>query len=1734
MTINTIKEEWAMEFNLSLWVDKIGEKERKVLDIPKAKDSPIGVSTPTLVKNINGLQDLTFTIPRWYMDNGERVMNPLLSELTEEKKVKLQTKVGEKVQWHDFIIKGITEQKEGMTNQYSCKELATLELSKRGVDTLLNIELENNYGTIGELGNRILANSGYSVATDGDIPYATTDEVLYQMKVTSEFTAQNTLTGESQSINTGDYIYLPYKSMDWVSNSWVLKSTYDTKGYQFIWNNGKAIKNDDLREGRVFTDIEQKWNFSATNKPEGAIILAGSVSDTTGVSGSIKGRFLVESTQKTYEPIMDRFVEKVEVLNEEAGVSQGSLAYKYKETKYLTSALVKNLLVNTQNFISTDQWTSSAEMKAKTIIKPVMTNALSLNKKGGLFINSGFMRNNVQFTKGEKYVVALKARFSDPTKDTYDSANTGLSSTPTITVGFTKGSSLTPNSSQLSWTKVQSGDEIGLPIQGTHPTTLSVGSSISYNNYSYTVIEAPETSKTLGFGLSIPSHNKLGLHIEDIQVFKYVLFDGKVVLQNDAPQGIAIEETKYYALSQGQEKPLVSNDAYYRTLYRKNYESVRHLDVQRNSYYNNIVALADKFEMWAEFGFNRNQDTGEILERYVKFHRFNPNDTLNFAGFKNGINIKDINRTVNTEEITTRLIVEPSSNQFGVNGITTIARAKSNATRETSIYNFDYYINNNLLDKDQLSSDLYGTKAGDLAYLTKVKKINEELFPLTEKIVALLGELEAKKSDLVVQEELLESANREKDRLEQLIADYEKSLEDLGGTGNNNYGMSSALQNAKKSLNKTLATISSATKQQAKLSGNVTSLSSQLYGYEGKFKGLYDEVDESVLLTDDLVNKDGELLRVNADSSLSQPSSSEKGNIEVRRLFLLSEKKRLHKLFEQKYNRFLTEGVWSDGNHIDDNIYYAEAQIISAINAFPKVEYEIPVADISGFEGYEGYHFNVGEATIIEDEEFFGFSEQELFGQIVRTPYKKSVIIMETREVLDDPSQSTVVVKTYKGNHRDLVTQITTSLNSLERELGNQATQISKTYELSSNFADNRLVYEQIQSDVNAKVEEYQSQLTAEIAAAPGVTLDWLNKNTGVLDGNVLALESVKTGHLEAGVISAIKADIQLLVANTLKTDKAFIEELQSQFAAIKLINTGRIESSDGSSWWDLDSGEINLSGDNVNIKIDEEGVRTVVTSEVDKKLSDPETQDKFKGKDGTSSYLWIRYYSGDLHPLDEEDYSKITRYPTESTKWIGTRTDDYEDPPVAGAKPIEFFAWTKFVGSDGRDGVDAKLISLSASEQVFKNNTPATITVTGLAQNTSITSWTYSSNSGAFTATLPAGVTRSGNTVTITQSTMTANTLTIKASDGTYSDTVSIAKLADGVSGTDGFTVLLTNESQTFPANSSGTVTSYAGGYSDVIVYYGGTQLTCTTTATGLPTVNNTYTVTEITATTGTVTLTPSLDSSNYRITPSALTTENATRVLTIVARVNNRNYTFKKTLTYAKSKSGPQGPKGDKGDTGKADYTQFRTEYESELNVLQGKIDSKVAINTYDDNNKLVNEKFTQIEQTTDKIVSSVSDNAFEALEGLEKEITEKLGSKLSQEEIKELMGDLEKEVERVSTSITQTNKDIEIKFEGVEASIGDHGATLKNLTSTITSGQDEEGNTYTEWGSTGDAKVRVGANGIDIVSADQETMTFRDGEAYAKALYVTETIGFGNHTARKYGDGNEYTIFSWNGGE
>ena len=152
--------------------------------------------------------------------------------------------------------------------------------------------------------------------------------------------------------------------------------------------------------------------------------------------------------------------------------------------------------------------------------------------------------------------------------------------------------------------------------------------------------------------------------------------------------------------------------------------------------------------------------------------------------------------------------------------------------------------------------------------------------------------------------------------------------------------------------------------------------------------------------------------------------------------------------------------------------------------------------------------------------------------------------------------------------------------------------------------------------------------------------------------------------------------------------------------------------------------------------------------------------------------------------------------------------------------------------GPPGTNGTDAKLITLSSSSQVFKVSntgtvTPTNITVTATAINTSVSTWTYSTDGGkTFSATAPTGLSRNGNTITITGSTLSANSVVIKASDGTYGDTLTVHKVSDGANGSKGDSAsmaFLTNENVSFAANASGQISTTS--LTTNVVAYNGTE---------------------------------------------------------------------------------------------------------------------------------------------------------------------------------------------------------------------------------------------------------------------------------------------------------------------
>ncbi len=208
------------------------------------------------------------------------------------------------------------------------------------------------------------------------------------------------------------------------------------------------------------------------------------------------------------------------------------------------------------------------------------------------------------------------------------------------------------------------------------------------------------------------------------------------------------------------------------------------------------------------------------------------------------------------------------------------------------------------------------------------------------------------------------------------------------------------------------------------------------------------------------------------------------------------------------------------------------------------------------------------------------------------------------------------------------------------------------------------------------------------------------------------------------------------------------------------------------------------------------------------------------QGQKGESTYLFTRY-------ADDQNGSGFSDSPI-GKKYIGFYRHSEKTLPSNVGTGYSDWAWVKYIGED------AKSIALNATTQVFrvdKNNviSPTTLVITAQAINTSITEWLYSTNGGqTFSTTLPTGVDRNGNQITITGSTITSNSITIRAKDNTYSDTLTIYKVYDGDKGVDAPIAFLTNESIGFAANAEGQIAETTV-YCNVVAYQGTTKITPT-----------------------------------------------------------------------------------------------------------------------------------------------------------------------------------------------------------------------------------------------------------------------------------------------------------------
>ena len=160
---------------------------------------------------------------------------------------------------------------------------------------------------------------------------------------------------------------------------------------------------------------------------------------------------------------------------------------------------------------------------------------------------------------------------------------------------------------------------------------------------------------------------------------------------------------------------------------------------------------------------------------------------------------------------------------------------------------------------------------------------------------------------------------------------------------------------------------------------------------------------------------------------------------------------------------------------------------------------------------------------------------------------------------------------------------------------------------------------------------------------------------------------------------------------------------LDGRGATLDLINTGvlragRIQSADGRSYWDLDTGEFHMEQSAIN-----EAVKTVVNGKVQEIVGEVKknlpTKEELKGK---SSYLHKKY----------SDYADGRNMSDNSTlKYIGIYTGDKEQAPTNASE----YSWTK-IKVDGKlykaysnslNGLDFTLIEPDENAKLFAKNRP-------------------------------------------------------------------------------------------------------------------------------------------------------------------------------------------------------------------------------------------------------------------------------------------------------------------------------------------------------------------------------------------------------------------------------------------
>lgn len=1020
-------------------------KERKICVIGSdTMDSSIRATSGKLVSNINGSNTLTFSIQSHYYDEEtkELIKNPFLKFLVNERKVKLRhgSLADKDCKWYDFIIKDIQANSENKTLVFTCQDLFINELSKSGFNIQLDPKLENNMGNIVRLAEYVLDESDWQVGENNDVIQQTKEEALYQIKLNRDLTAKD-MQGPSQeelSLSEGDKIYAFYSI---ISN----EESY----FQFLYcKDGKYETDTD----RVITNSPNYYIDNIAYTEEGLPDFA----EEMILSSEYRGDKLVRQPITEFDATINKYV------NVFKKGEDGQTYYGFTQTDYITPTAVQTYITNGEGFTSVNGWKvggyREGESATETIYPSLELIGFPDSRDVEDLINIEEYRSFLKFNRANEKQLLYNSGFEDH-RSTIKTLAVGekfiirakISEVETINDNNRPEKMKSADGNEIHFVIAEYTLENGVYTLGEEYFSGSFVKKDEKEGWLYGTPVESLVSKSYSdliskrIGIFFKTELNKDFYFENIQFYRYVEYDRlkgdseteyETVIAEPGGELFSSARTRYIYYEKNSAYKTLDDvipvyDSYiddpsFEKQYNENqFEKVRSITVTESNRFNIIQELCEIFECWAKFKIEHNQQTGEILlddnyrqKKWVTFHNYIGKS--NYAGFKYGINLKSIQRTLNSDEIVSKIIVKDNANEFAPNGFCSIARAIENPTGENSLYNFNYYIQQGLVDFQEINNDLYSDVNGYLGYYKNLKKLNSDREEEISKYAQLSTDISQYEANYQTYKLSVEQAEEE-------LRDTELYIENMTGL---------TLAELREDKENTWWNEDSLLAQANKVS-YLRSLIKQ-HSALRDIEQVFDENSNPI---------DGRLYRARQDyEAISQYIKD-----------LAAQKRELNLQFYKKYSRFIQEGSWISEDYVDENLYYMDAESTLFTSAQPKVSYAINVLELSQLEGYENYQFDLGDKTYVEDTEFFGWVWSN---NGVRTPYQEEVVISESTIELDSPENNTFKVQNFKTQFADLFQRIAATTQNIEfhsGEYGRAASIVEQDGTISAETLQNSL-----------------------------------------------------------------------------------------------------------------------------------------------------------------------------------------------------------------------------------------------------------------------------------------------------------------------------------------------------------------------------------------------------------------------------------------------------------------------------------------------------------------------------------------------------------------------------------------------------------------------------------------------------------------------------------------------------